>query len=88
METDTQRKTRQLIFKMIRAIQDKEIDKDEAVDLMRGGSALLVELQPHVISWWAKRALDVAAISLQEQAELLNKDQNKDTPGTEDKIED
>jgi len=75
METDTQRKTRQLIFKMIRAIQDKEIDKDEAVDLMRGGSALLVELQPHVISWWAKRALDVASIALREQAELLENQQ-------------
>ncbi len=80
METDTQRKTRQLIFKMIRAIQDKEIDKDEAVDLMRGGSALLVELQPHVISWWAKRALDVASIALREQAELLE-NQQRDQDG-------
>jgi len=80
METDTQRKTRQLIFKMIRAIQDKEIDKDEAIDLMRGGSALLVELQPHVISWWAKRALDVASIALREQAELLE-NQQRDQDG-------
>lgn len=71
MESDTQRKTRHLVFKVIRALQDKEIDQKEAVDLMRGGSALLVELQPHVMSWWAKRALDVASIALREQAETI-----------------
>jgi hypothetical protein len=71
METDTQKKTRHLVFKVIRALQDNEIDQEEAVDLMRGGSALLVELQPHVMSWWAKRALDVASIALREQAETL-----------------
>ena len=71
METDTQKKTRHLVFKVIRALQDNEITQEEAVDLMRGGSALLVELQPHVMSWWAKRALDVASIALREQAETL-----------------
>jgi len=77
-----------LIFQTIRALQDRSIDKKEAVELMKGGSLLCIELKPYTNKWWAKRALDVAAISLQEQAELLNKDQNKDTPGTEDKIED
>ena len=71
METKTQKQTRQLVFKVIRALQDKEIDQEEAIDLMRGGSALLVELQPHVMSWWAKRALDIASIALREQAETI-----------------
>lgn len=77
-----------LIFQTIRALQDRSIDKEEAIELMKGGSLLCIELKPHCKTWWAKRALDVAAISLQEQADLLNKDQRKDTPGTNDKIED
>lgn len=72
METDTQKKTRHLVFKVIRALQDNEIDQEEAVDLMRGGSALLVELQPHVKSWWTKRALDIASIALREQADEIS----------------
>jgi hypothetical protein len=83
METKTQKQTRHLVFKVIRALQDKEIDQDEAVDLMRGGSALLVELQPHVVSWWAKRALDVASIALREQAETIENLKPDDT-GKED----
>ena len=63
-----------LIFQTIRALQDRSIEKEEAVELLRGGSLLCLELKPHTKTWWAKRALDVAAITLQEQSELL-KDQ-------------
>jgi len=71
MESKAQKKTRHLVFQVIRALQDKAIDQREAVDLMRGGSALLIELQPHVKSWWHKRALDLAAIALREQADEI-----------------
>ena len=60
-----------LIFQTIRALQDRSIDKEEAVELMKGGALLCIELKPHTKTWWAKRALDLASISLQEQAELL-----------------
>tara|TARA_R100000655_G_scaffold109751_1_gene165273 strand:- start:15 stop:290 length:276 start_codon:yes stop_codon:yes gene_type:complete len=78
-----------LIFQTIRALQDRSIDKDEAVELMRGGSLLCLELKPHTRTWWAKRALDIAAITLQEQSELLKssepqKAKSQDTPGNED----
>ena len=67
-----------LIFQTIRALQDRSIDKKEAVELLRGGSLLCLELKPHTKTWWAKRALDIAAITLQEQSELL-KDKEPET---------
>ncbi len=73
-----------LIFQTIRALQDRSIDKKEAVELMKGGSLLCIELKPYTNKWWAKRALDVAAISLQEQAELLNKDNKTNTEKPKD----
>jgi len=68
------RNANKLIFQTIRALQDGSIDKNEAVELMKGGSLFCIELKPHCKTWWTKRALDIAAISLQEQVELLQKE--------------
>lgn len=73
------RNANRLIFQTIKALQDRSIDKHEAVELMKGGALLCIELKPHTKTWWAKRALDLASISLQEQAELL-----KDSPNPKD----
>jgi len=71
-----------LIFQTIRALQDRSIDRDEAIELMRGGSLFCLELKPHTKTWWARRALDVASITLQEQSELLKAEHLKDKKHT------
>lgn len=86
------RNANRLIFQTIRALQDRSIDKEEAIELLRGGSLLCLELKPHTKTWWSKRALDIAAITLQEQSELLraskpHKTQSADPPGSDDTIE-
>jgi len=66
-----------LIFQAIRALQDRSIDRDEAIELLRGGSLFCLELKPHTKTWWSRRALDVASITLQEQSELLKQEKRK-----------
>jgi len=63
----------ELIWKLIQALQDGSIDKDEAIKLMSSGARLLVELSPHMTNFWARRALDIAAITLREHAEKLER---------------
>ncbi len=62
---------RLLIIKTLQAIEDREITREEAIDLMTGASHLVLELKIHCRSWWSKRALDLAAISLHETADKL-----------------